>query len=455
MNSSPAGIDAASSVDAGEAMNKAATAVVESLSHDGRGVAHIDGKVVFIEDVLPGEQVEIRFTRRYKRYDEAELVKIVTASPDRREPKCAHFGVCGGCSLQHLPPELQIQSKQHTLAEQLKRIGKVEPQEWLPPLTGPVWGYRRRARLGVRQVASKGGMFIGFREKRRSHLANLDACTVLDPSVSALLPALRESVARLSCADRIPQIEVAVGDNARALVFRHLVELSADDESILRAFGEKHDIQIFAQVGAPQTVRALWPEQPEPLHYRLPDGSVIRFHPSDFIQVNADINAKMIEQALRLLDPQPTDAILDLFCGLGNFTLPLARRCGRVLGIENDAALIDGARRNAENNGLSNVEFRAANLYAANEQGAPWADWAFNKVLIDPPRNGAIETIKQLGQPLPEKIIYISCYPATLARDAQYLVQVLGYRLRTVGAMDMFPHTHHVESMALFERAPS
>jgi 23S rRNA (uracil1939-C5)-methyltransferase len=246
-----------------------------------------------------------------------------------------------------------------------------------------------------------------------------------------------------------------VGDNAKAFVFRHIVPFTPDDETALRAFGRHHDVQILAQVGAPNTVRVLWPEKAEPLQYRLPDGSIIQFHPSDFIQVNADMNGKMIGQALRLLDPQPDDAVLDLFCGLGNFTLPLARRAGRVLGIENDAALIDGARRNAELNGFSNIEFRAANLYAAGEAGPAWSGWAFNKVLIDPPRTGAIETLKQFVDPLPEKIVYVSCYPSTLARDAQYLSQALGYRLRTVGVMDMFPHTHHVESMALFERDPS
>ncbi|HKQ29702.1 MAG TPA: 23S rRNA (uracil(1939)-C(5))-methyltransferase RlmD [Burkholderiales bacterium] len=441
-----------SAVAASGTKDETATIAIESLSHDGRGVAHIDGKVVFVEGVLPGEQIEARLQRRYRRYEEWEWVKLLVASPERRTPECRHFGVCGGCALQHLPPELQIHSKQDTLREQLKRIGKVEPDEWLAPLTGSAWGYRRRARLGVRSVPSKGGMFVGFRERQRSHLANLDSCSVLDPATSALLIPLRELIAELSCADRIPQIEVAVGDNARALVFRHIVPLTAEDESKLRAFGETHNVQLFAQIGAPDTMRPVWPASPEPLFYRLPDGTTIHFQPTDFIQVNADINAKMIGQAIHLLDPQPSDSVLDLFCGLGNFTLPLARRSLRVLGIENDAVLVDGARRNAERNGLSNVEFRAANLYG---DSASWSDWAFNKLLLDPPRNGAIDTIKQLRAPLPERIVYISCYAATLARDAQYLVQVLGYRLLTAGVMDMFPHTRHVEAMALFEQAVS
>lgn len=453
MNSSPAGFDAArSAASSNAAEGDTATVVVESLSHDGRGIARIDGKVVFIEGVLPGERADIRILRRYQRYDEAELSALVTTSPERRDPDCPHFGICGGCSLQHLPPELQIHAKQNTLAEQLKRIGKVEPAEWLAPLAGPVWGYRRRARLGVRLVASKGGVFVGFREKRRSHLVNLDTCSVLDPAMAALLIPLRELVAQLSCADCIPQIELAVGDNASAVVFRHIVPLTAEDELKLRLFGEQHHVQIFSQVGAPDTLKPVWPATPEPLLYQLPDGTAIQFQPTDFIQVNAQINAKMVDQAMQLLDLQAADSVLDLFCGLGNFTIPLARRSLRVLGIENDAALVDGARRNAARNGLSNIEFRAANLFGT---AAPWSDWAFNKLLIDPPRNGAIETIKQLREPLPERVIYVSCYAATLARDAQYLVHTLGYRLRSVGIMDMFPHTHHVEAMALFERTVS
>ncbi|HYM46895.1 MAG TPA: TRAM domain-containing protein, partial [Burkholderiaceae bacterium] len=275
---------------------------VKSLSHDGRGIAHIDGKVVFIEGALPGEEVEISIVRRYRRYDIAALERVLAPSPQRLEPGCRHFGVCGGCSLQHMPAELQIKSKQDTLAEQLKRIGKVEPQEWLTPLTGPVWGYRRRARLGVRLMMSQGGVFVGFREKRRAQLANLDACPVLDPVMSGWLPALHELVAGLSCADRIPQIELASGDNARALVFRHLLPFSVADQAALRAFGELHQVQIYTQADTPATAIALWPAQPEPLFYTLPDGTVIHFRATDFVQVNADINAKMVAQALRLLD---------------------------------------------------------------------------------------------------------------------------------------------------------
>lgn len=425
---------------------------VESLNHDGRGVAHVGGKVVFIDGALPGEQVRLRYLKRYRRYDDATAVEILVPSPDRREPPCPHFGVCGGCSLQHLKPDAQIRAKHDVLVEQLQHIGKVEPQRWLAPLTGPEWGYRRRARLGARLVEKKGGMLVGFRERRRSFITNLDACLVLDPVVSSWLPALRQLLTDLSCSNRIPQIEVAVGDDARALVFRNLVPLTADDNEKLRAFGNAHDVQMYLQPDSPDSVTAVWPDAPKPLSYTLPDGSVLTFRPTDFIQVNATINHKMIEQALQLLDPQADDRVLDLFSGLGNFTLPLARRARQVLGIEGVAALVDGARANAAANGLTNVEFRVANLFNEGRDALPWDGFAFNKLLLDPPRTGAIEVIKSLREPLPQKIVYVSCYPSTLARDSEYLVHALGYRLVSAGVMDMFPHTSHVESMALFEK---
>ncbi len=428
-----------------------AIATVESLSHDGRGVAHIDGKAVFIEGALPGEQVRLRFVHRHRRYDNAVLVEVMTPSPQRREPPCPHFGVCGGCSLQHLEPAAQVLAKQQVLADQLQRIGKVEPQRWLEPLTGPEWGYRRRARLGVKLVEKKGGVLVGFRERRRSLITDLSTCLVLDPVVASWLPALRQLITNMSCPDRIPQIEVAVGDNARALVLRHLMPLTAEDMQKLRAFSAGHGAQIYLQPDGPDSIVPLDPD-PVPLNYTLADGSVIGFRPTDFIQVNAAINNKMIEQALQLLDLKSSDAVLDLFSGLGNFTLPLARRAGRVLGIEGDTALVDGARHNASANKLTNIEFRAANLYTESSTVAPWDGFVFNKLLLDPPRNGAIEAIRMLREPLPEKIVYVSCYPATLARDSDYLVHTLGYRLAAAGAMDMFPHTNHVESMALFER---
>jgi len=429
-----------------------AEARIESFSHDGRGVARIGGKATFIEGALPGETVRFRYLSRHKNYDSAQLVEVVTPSPDRVTPPCPHFGTCGGCSLQYMTPTAQLAAKQQVLAEQLERLGKVKPETWLAPLGGPAWGYRRRARLSVRLVPSKGGVLVGFREKRKSFIANLDSCAVLTPQVSTLLPSLRKLITSLSCPDRIPQVEVAVSDNETALVFRHLVPLTENDRAQLRAFAEQYDLQVHLQAHGPESIESLSPENPAPLYYRLPEFDVsIQFRPTDFIQVNAELNAAMVRQALALLELKPNDRVLDLFSGLGNFTLPLARRAAQVLGIEADAELIEGARANAARNGLHNVEFRAGNLY--DEAGpVPWAGYTFNKLLLDPPRSGAIEAIKRLAEPLPERIVYVSCYPATLARDAEYLVRVLGYRLVAAGAMDMFPHTSHVESMALFVR---
>ena len=431
----------------------AAATTVESLSHDGRGVAHVGGKAVFIEGALPGEEVRFRYLNRRRRYDNGAALEILSPGPDRVPPPCPHFGACGGCSLQHLRPEAQIRAKQQALAEQLRGIGKVQPESWLAPVTGPAWGYRRRARLGARFVPKNGGVLVGFRARRRSFIANLDACPVLEPRISGLLPQLRALVAALSCPDRIPQIEVAVGADAAALVFRHLVPLADRDLELLRAFGARHTVQIHLQGGGPESVRALWPDEAPALFYRLPEHDIkIYFRPTDFIQINDQVNRRAVAQAIALLDPGPRDTALDLFCGLGNFTLPLARRVQGVLGIEAEPGLVEGARRNAAANGVANAEFRAANLYDAVSAAPPWGDLRFDKLLLDPPRSGAIEAIKLLPSPGPERIVYISCYPVTLARDSEYLVHARGYRLAAAGVMDMFPHTSHVESMAMFVR---
>ncbi len=428
-----------------------ATAAVESLSHDGRGVARLGGKVVFIEGALPGETVRFRVQRRRKSYDSAQLLEVLAASPDRVTPPCPHFGVCGGCSLQHLHAPAQLLAKQRQLADNLARIGKVEPAAWLAPLTGPAWGYRRRARLGVRLVPKKGGVLVGFRERRRSFITPLTQCPVLDPRLAALLPALRELVGALSCPERIPQIEAAAGDDATALVVRHLVPLSDTDRARLRAFAVRHGVQLLLQPGGPESIVALEPALPRPLSYRLAaHDTLIEFGPADFVQINAQVNAQMVTQALALLAPQPGEQVLDLFCGLGNFTLPLARRCARVLGIEAEAAAVVAARANAARNGITNAEFRVANLYDETAPEPPWGAYRADKLLLDPPRTGAMQAIKQLHAPLPQRLVYVSCNPATLARDAGYLVHVLGYRLASAGVLDMFPHTSHVESMALF-----
>ncbi len=430
------------------------TATVESLTHEGLGVAHVDGKAVFIEGALPGERVRLRVTKRRKSYDLARTEEILERSLERVEPRCRYFGVCGGCSMQHLRAESQLPAKERVLRDNLQRIGKVEPDAWLAPLTGPHWGYRRKARLGVRVVEKKGGVIVGFRERNSSFITPLASCEVLDPQVSALLPALRELITGLSCPDRIPQVEVAIGDHAVALVFRHLVPLTAADDEYLSGFARAHGVQILRQPGRPDELVSVWPAQPEPLRYALPEYDVaLEFAPADFVQVNADLNRAMVHQALALLDPQPGDQVLDLFCGLGNFTLPLARRCGTVLGIEADAALVAKARHNAALNRIANAEFRKADLYGA-DQPDPWGEQAYEKWLLDPPRTGAIDVIKRLpASGGPRRIVYVSCNPATLARDSEVLVHAKGYRLRTAGVMDMFPQTSHVEAMALFERA--
>ena len=437
-----------------ESPSSEATPVVTvvSLSHDGRGVARLDGKAVFIEGALPGETVRFRYLERRKRYDTGQLVEILEPSPNRVAPPCPHYGTCGGCDLQHLRPEVQLQAKQQILAEQLERLGKVKPESWLAPITGPALGYRRRARLGARLVPSDGGVIIGFRQKNKSFLANLETCLVFEPKVSALLPALHTLIAELSCPDRIPQIEVAVGSNAAALVFRHLVPLTDEDRERLAVFGERHDIRIYLQPARPDSITPLWPVNPEPLFYRIPAFDVeIRFEPADFIQINSAVNNATVKQAINLLEPAPTDSVLDLFSGLGNFTLPLARLAGRVLGVEGEAALVNRARANAQLNQITNVEFVSADLYRESSD-TPWAGFKPNKLLLDPPRGGAMEAIKSLAEPLPSRIVYVSCYPATLARDSEYLVHVLGYRFAAVGVMDMFPQTSHVETMALFTR---
>jgi len=427
-------------------------ATISSLSHDGRGVARIGGKTTFIEGALPGETVRLHYLQRHKRYDEAELAELLAPSPDRVTPPCPYYGACGGCDLQHLRPEAQLQTKQQIVAEQLEHLGRVQPESWLAPVTGPVLGYRRRARLGVRLVPSADGVVIGFRQKNKSFLTNLETCLVLDPRVSALLPELKTLIAGLSCANRIPQIEVACSSNAVALVFRHLVPLTEQDRTRLSAFGERHDVRVYIQPSRPDSITSLWPVNPEPLFYRIPDFGVdIRFEPADFIQINDAVNAATVAQAINLLELTPTDKVLDLFCGLGNFTLPLARRAGQVLGVEGEAGLVSRARANAQLNQITNVEFISADLYKESS-GAPWAGFKPDKLLLDPPRGGAIEAIKMLAERLPSKIVYVSCYPATLARDSEYLVRVLGYQLAAAGVMDMFPQTSHVETMALFTR---
>lgn len=429
-----------------------AIASVESLTHDARGVARINGKTTFIEGALPGERVRFRYHNKKPRYDIGGVLEVLEPSAERVTPGCSSYGVCGGCSLQHLSASAQVVAKQQILAETLEHVGRVQPARWLPPIQGPDRGYRRRARLGARLVPKKGGVLVGFRERRRSFITPLEDCLTLEPRLAALLVPLRDLIAGLSRPDRVPQVEVSAGDTSVAAVFRHLESLTSADLDRLRAFAQAQRVTVYLQSGGVETIQPLWPLPAPELSYALPDHDVqLGFNPVDFIQVNNAVNGLLIDQAIALLDLQPTDRVVDLFCGLGNFTLALARRAGRVVGYEADAGLVERARGNARRNGLSNADFRAGNLYEPGDCDA-WIAERPDKLLLDPPRAGAIEVIKAISADGPNRIVYVSCNPATLARDSEYLVHVLGYRLEAAGIADMFPHTSHVESIALFVR---
>jgi 23S rRNA (uracil1939-C5)-methyltransferase len=426
---------------------------IESLTHDGKGVTHIDGKATFVYGSLPGERVRFLYTGRRRRYDEGRVVDVIEASAQRVEPRCSQFGICGGCSLQHQQPQAQVASKQQAMLDALKHIGKVIPESILSPLLGEsVWGYRRKARLGVRHVPKKGGVLVGFRERGSSFVADIDECHILHPRVGELIPQLSALIDQLSIRDQIPQIEMAMGDEECILIFRMLSPPSDEDLMKLAIFGPRHRISIYIQEGGPETVRPL-DFEPTTLSYSLPEFDIqFNFLPNDFTQVNTDINRRMIKRAISLLELDQDDRVLDLFCGLGNFTLPLARNAGHVAGVEGDSGLVARARENAMRNGIENVAFYTANLYEALDQ-EPWLMQGFNKVLLDPPRSGAIEMLEHLPKLGAERIVYVSCYPGTLARDAGILVEQHGYRLLSAGVMDMFPHTAHVESIALFEKS--
>ena len=424
---------------------------IQDLSHDGRGVGRQDGKAVFVSGALPGEKVRVRQTGRNRHFDEAETLEVLVASPDRVEPRCPHFGTCAGCVLQHLAPEKQIEAKQRVLLENLARIGHVEPATILPPLVDAAWGYRRKGRLSVRFVEKKGRTVVGFRESNPRFVAELRECHTILPALSAQIPALAALVDSLDGKRTLPQIEFIAGDGPIALVFRHLEPLSAADVERLREFAVDTGIAVLLQPGGVDSVQPLHPAAPD-FHFSLPDyGLDLAFRPLDFIQVNAGLNQRMIARTLELLDPQPGERMLDLFCGLGNFTLPLARRAGHVVGVEGDAGLIARARDNATANGLANVEFHAADL-SKDLAAEPWMRAGFDKLLLDPPRAGAAEVIAQLPLKGISRIVYVSCHPGSLARDAGFLVRERGYRLVVAGAMDMFPQTAHVESIAVFER---
>lgn len=424
--------------------------VIETLSHDGRGIARIEGKTVFIDGALTGETVRFLYTKKNSKFDEGKTVEVLAnASADRVEPKCQYFGVCGGCSLMHMSAEAQLSLKQNTLAEQLSHFGGLTPESWLAPLTGPLWGYRRKARLGVKHVPKKERVLVGFREKGSPFLAVLEQCEVLDQRVGSRLAELGEMIKGLEAHNRIAQIEVAMDDKHVALVFRNLAPLSESDRKALINYGQQHDLWMYLQSGGPDTVTPIWPENPQ-LSYSPEAGLQLDFEPNDFTQVNAEINHTMIRRALELLELSADDRVLDLFCGLGNFTLPIATRVTEVVGVEGDANLVEHARQNASKNNLDNATFEKADLTQTELKDYPWATAGFTKILLDPPRSGAFEVLHQLADLGAERLVYVSCNPATLARDAGELVEKHGYTLVTAGIMDMFPHTRHVESIALF-----
>lgn len=426
-------------------------AIVESLSHDGKGICRVDGKAIFVSGALMGELIRFSFRPHKKKYDEGNLLEVIKPSPDRIEAKCKHYGVCGGCSFMHLSSEKQIEAKQQVLLDGLEHIGKVKVNEVLPPVTTHPWGYRRKARLGVKYVNKKEKVLVGFRERSAPYLAEMEQCEVLHPDAGLRLTSFASLIRSLSCYDKIAQIEVAIADDISAFVFRNLVELTEDDKEKLITYAKEEGIAIYVQPKGPDTVTPLYPENPR-LQYSLPEYNVtLDFEPTDFTQVNQDINPKMVALALELLDLNENDHVFELFCGLGNFTLPMARFAKQVTGVEGDADLIKRANKNAENNGISNTDLHVANLME-DVSGATWLKNDYDKLLLDPPRSGAKEMLPFINKMDIKHIVYVSCNPSTLARDAGTLVNEMGYTLEKAGIMDMFPHTAHVESIALFTK---
>ena len=428
-------------------------AIIESLDQEGRGIAHSEGKVIFVEGALPGERVTYSAYRKKPSFEMAQVQDIRRASPSRTTPKCRHFGVCGGCSMQHYEHSAQVAAKQRVLEENLARIGKVHPDNVLPPVYGTPWGYRQRARLSVRYVKKKSRLLVGFHERKSSFVADLQSCEILPPHLSAMIEPLRQTIESLSIRERLPQVEVAVGDSVTVLVLRLLDPLSATDEARVRIFAEQHRVQVWLQPHGPETAHPFHPLDAPELAYRLPEFDLtMPFRPTEFTQVNPAINRILVKQAVSLLDPQPGERVVDLFCGLGNFSLAVARRGAKVLGVDGSPGLVARAQENASRNRLAEAtEFRVADLFAATEASLGELGRC-DKMLIDPPRDGAVEVVKALGDEGPHRIVYVSCNPATLARDAALLVHTKGYTLTSAGVVNMFPHTAHVESMALFNK---
>lgn len=435
---------------------------IQRLSHDGRGIAYIEGKIAFVDGALTGETVSAIYNAKHKQYDELRVQEILVAAPERVEPPCAHAEVCGGCAMQHLHPDAQVALKERVLHEQMQHIGGLTKYEHLPAIRSQSVAYRRKARLAVRYVTKKESMLVGFREKNSSFIAEMNDCAVLNQRVSMLITPLRNFLATLESRFTIPQIEVAVGESAMpaehgihrpeevVLIVRHLEPLPVTDQQAFLRFAQEHTVQMYLQPKGPESVHKIWPETGvDRLYYYLSEFALrMAFHPTDFTQVNGELNQRMISRALEMLDPLKDEVILDLFCGLGNFTLPLATRCKYVVGVEGSDEMVRRGFENAAYNGVENVEFHAANLcvdFGTNS----WASRKYDKILLDPPRSGALEIIPLVAAMRARKILYISCNPATLARDAGELVKH-GYVLTRAGVMDMFPHTSHVESIAEF-----
>lgn len=441
---------------------------IESLDMEARGVGHLQnedgtpGKVVFVEGALPKERVVYSSYRKKANWEAAKMMSLIKESSLRTKPKCAYFGICGGCSMQHLEPSAQVALKQRILEDNLKHIGKVKAETMLRPIHGPTWGYRYRARISVRNVPKKGGVLVGFHERKSSFITDMKTCEILPPHVSAMLVPLRELIASLSIIDHLPQIELAIGQGAQekvtAMVLRIMTELSAEDEVKLKAFADLHQVQWWLQPAGPDSAYQFYPTENN-LHYALPEFNVkMPFKPTDFTQVNHQINRVLVARALRLLDAQPTDRIADLFCGLGNFTLPIATQAREVVGIEGSNTLTERSLENATANGLAEkTSFYCRNLFEAKAEDFVELG-KFDRMLVDPPRDGALavcEALSELGKTrpdlLPSRIVYVSCNPSTLARDAAVLVNEGLYDLKNAGVINMFPHTSHVESMAVFE----
>ena len=429
---------------------------VESLDQEGRGVARRDGKAIFVEGALPGERVTCTPYRRKPSYEVATLDTVIRPAVQRVAPRCRYFGICGGCSLQHLDVRAQVAVKQRVLEDSLWHIGRVRPDRLLPVIHGPAWGYRYRARLAVRYVPKKGGALVGFHEKRSSYVADMDSCEVLPDRYSVLLRPLRDLVNTLSIRNRLPQIEIAAGEEADVLVLRVLEPLVPPDVALLRQFADRHAVSIYLQPGGPETASPMSPADEADLFYTLPEFDLtMRFGPTDFTQVNPAVNRMLVRCALALLDPQPGERVADMFCGIGNFTLAIARRGAAVVGAEGSAPLLKRAAANAQANGLSAAaSFAQLDLYRL-EADRLAALGRFDRMLLDPPRDGAVELVKALPDDGPRRLVYVYCNPGTLARDAAVLTQMRGYRLAAAGVVNMFPHTSHVESIAVFDRGDS